>query len=194
MEAELSAIDKSGKLTIYRDEDTLSPRENDNLGKMVCWHRRYGLGDKHDYETPRDFKESDEYKDSVVCLPLYLYDHSGITISNSPFNDRWDSGQVGYIYTTNERVKEYLNVEPREANKDLIAEALIDETKLYDSYLQGDTYGFMLADHKGREIDRMGGFIGDIDEVVTQMKDCVSDKYKGLFEQLERQTELYAAM
>ena len=34
----------------------LNPREDyDCLGKMVCWHGRYSLGEKHDFEEPRDF-------------------------------------------------------------------------------------------------------------------------------------------
>lgn len=33
-------------LHIQRDEDAESPRENDNLAIMACWHRRYSLGDK----------------------------------------------------------------------------------------------------------------------------------------------------
>lgn len=35
----------------------------------------------------------------VLLMPLYLYDHSGITISTSEFCDPWDSGQIGFIYT-----------------------------------------------------------------------------------------------
>ena len=35
-----------------------------------------------------------------TMLPLYLYDHSGITMSISPFSCPWDSGQVGWIYCT----------------------------------------------------------------------------------------------
>ena len=41
-------------LHIQRDEDVESPRENDNLAIMACWHRRYSLGDKlndKDYGT-----------------------------------------------------------------------------------------------------------------------------------------------
>jgi hypothetical protein len=35
---------------IYVDDDPENPREHyDHLGKMVCFHRRYDLGDKHDY-------------------------------------------------------------------------------------------------------------------------------------------------
>ena len=37
-------------------------------------------------------------KSKVAILPLYLYDHSGLTMSTNDFGDRWDSGCVGFIY------------------------------------------------------------------------------------------------
>lgn len=48
---------------ILRDTDPYNPRYDDNLGKMIAWHRRYNLGDKHSYETPDRFAEdmSSEY-------------------------------------------------------------------------------------------------------------------------------------
>jgi hypothetical protein len=36
---------KGYKIKIVFDEDIWSPRDWDNLGTMVCWHRRYKLGD-----------------------------------------------------------------------------------------------------------------------------------------------------
>ncbi|SNS23209.1 hypothetical protein SAMN05446037_1006135 [Anaerovirgula multivorans] len=42
----------------------------------------------------------------AVILPLYLYDHSGITMSSSPFSCQWDSVQVGWIFCTKERFRE----------------------------------------------------------------------------------------
>lgn len=34
-----------------------SPREWENMGTMVCWSRRYNLGDSHNYSEPREFLE-----------------------------------------------------------------------------------------------------------------------------------------
>ena len=45
-------------------------------------------------------------EDEVVALPLYLYDHSGITMNTSGFSCPWDSGQVGWIYCTKKRFRE----------------------------------------------------------------------------------------
>ena len=49
---------KNDKYTLLMlpDDDAPNPREDcDCFGKMVCWHRRYNLGDDHDYEEPIDF-------------------------------------------------------------------------------------------------------------------------------------------
>ena len=187
-EVAYSASNEQYRLDVMYDETARSPREWSNLGTMVCWHSRYGLGDKHDYSDPKDFllslllehenellagacpdvlsrlfyywKNHDGANDALclellnmaeelthsqlgdsfpadklgqviakddpawlwemveeelssgefrsivealgkyVILPLYLYDHSGITMSTGPFSCPWDSGQVGWIYAS----------------------------------------------------------------------------------------------
>ena len=42
-------------LVIQPDDDPFNPREDDNFGKMVCFHRRYHLGDHHNYIDKDDF-------------------------------------------------------------------------------------------------------------------------------------------
>ncbi len=103
-------------IKIIHDPDPESPRDYDNLGNLACWHRRYNLGDSHDHDDPRDLLielcdlDSDtalsmnglftRAEKRAVILPLYLYDHSGITMNTTGFHCPWDSGQVGYIYAT----------------------------------------------------------------------------------------------
>jgi len=41
---------KKLKLEIEQDSSPESPRTWDNLGTMVCFHKRYDLGDDNDYE------------------------------------------------------------------------------------------------------------------------------------------------
>ena len=72
--------------------DDFNPRDNDNLGVMVCFHKRYRLGDSHDYSV-NEFNSWDELRSRLekdypggVILNLYLYDHGGITISTEPFS------------------------------------------------------------------------------------------------------------
>ena len=92
----------------------------------------------------------------AVVLPLYLYDHSGITMNTTGFRSSWDSGQVGVIYaTTADIVKEYGEDTPETREK---ATALLrGEVETYDQYLTGDVFGIVLTrdetDEDGDEID-----------------------------------------
>jgi len=79
----------------------------------------------------------------LIILPLYLYDHSGITISTKPFSCPWDSGQVGFIYVEKKKVKEewgWKRLTPDRIKK--IERFLKAEVEVYDQYLRGDVYGF----------------------------------------------------
>lgn len=49
---------KGYTVTIDRDDNAPNPRNSeyrDNLGHMICWHRRYDLGDKYSFAMPYDF-------------------------------------------------------------------------------------------------------------------------------------------
>lgn len=42
-------------IKIYHDPDIESPRAWSNLGTLICWHRRYRLGDSHQFDSPEAF-------------------------------------------------------------------------------------------------------------------------------------------
>lgn len=184
---------KGYDITIHQDCDAESPREWDNVGIMVCFHRRYDLGDKHsitrsDFETWGDLEDIlyDHYK-ALVVLPLYLYDHSGISIStnrNYPFDDRWDSFQVGFIYTTEVQVRKVLGWKsiPKAKIKEL-EDMLYQEVKTYDSYLRGDVYGYIITKskkcfkcgHTNEETVDSGWGIYEIDNAIKDAKTFIDD-------------------
>jgi len=143
---------------IHVDPDPQSPRDWDDLGTMVCWHRRYNLGDKHSYSDPAEFRES--HKGDVI-LPLYLYDHSGITMRCSPFSCQWDSGQVGYICASRESVlKEYGSKRLTKAIRAKAEACLRSEVETYDDYLTGRVYGYTIENETGDVLDSCWGFYG----------------------------------
>jgi hypothetical protein len=158
-------------LEIFQTGDDFSPREWDNLSQLVCFHKRYKLGDKHnidhrDYSSFEEMIESNTNPDDIV-LSLYLYDHSGISISSSPFSCRFDSGQIGYAVVTKEKIiQEYGDDSP--ANRERALNVMLGEITTYDQYLQGDIYSFELYEvktcdqgHEHKElIDSCGGFYG----------------------------------
>jgi hypothetical protein len=151
-----------GPFTVTIDYDTNpeSPREWSNLGTMVCWHRRYKLGDQHNFSSPSEFQESDEYKNAAIVLPLYLYDHSGITMSCAAFSCPWDSGQVGYIYISRETIrKEYSCKRISKQRLAKVTEYLQSEVKAYDDFITGQVYCYSVEED-GTHIDSCHGFYG----------------------------------
>lgn len=182
-------------------ESYMNPRRDcDNFGTMICFHRRYDLGDEHSYNDPlaslngiyqetnpdaEDFDTIDEAfevmsEKSLVWLPLYLYDHSGITMNTTGFSCPWDSGQVGIIYATYDTIKnEFGEVTPENIEKAL--DLLRSEVKHYDHYIRGECYctKFWKAldedagedDYDDEELlECYGGFIGELSDCIEEAR------------------------
>jgi len=149
-------------IKIYHGEDCSSPRENDNLGTIATWHRRYRLGDVQPSEDPTEYQAS--LPKGSIILPVYMYEHGGIALSTGrggQFSDPWDSGQLGFIYCVPEKVrKEYsckrITAKVR-AQVEKVLQAEIDE---YSMYVGGECYGYVIEDLDGEQIDSCWGFIG----------------------------------
>ncbi len=167
------------KLRIEQDNHYESPRDWDNQGTMVCFHKRYDLGDKHEYKGRDHTGWEDmealivEVADPAVILSLYLYDHSGITMSTGPFACGWDSGQVGFIFVSKEKVRKEWGWKRITNNRiKKITKQLEDEVKIYDQYLTGDVWGYVLEDDNGNHLDSCWGFYGReyCEQVAEDMK------------------------
>jgi len=152
----------------HADPYPQNPRgEFDHVGVMVCWHRRYDLGDAHTFTDADEFAAylQEEGRGAVV-LPLYLYDHSGISISTRSFVGRahqaaWDSGQVGWIFCTRERAIQEWGKTRMTARVRRLAEACLRaEVEEYDQYIRGEVCGYRLIDPDGGDIDSCWGFYG----------------------------------
>ena len=158
------------KVHIMYDESPESPRTWGNLGKCIFSHRRYNFGDKHNFD-PKDYNNKKETEkalvekfDAVVFLPVYLYDHSGITIKTTPFGDRWDSGQLGYIVASRADVIKEYSVKKRISAKvkKRVTERLESEIENLDTYIRGEIFGFQIVDKAtGEDLDSCWGFYGD---------------------------------
>jgi hypothetical protein len=165
---------KEYTIKIEQDELCESPREWDNLGVMVCFHRRYILGDtEHGYD-PEYFNSWDELyeeierkEDPVVILPLYMLDHSGITIrcGSEAFQAcdpaGWDWGQIGFIFARKKDVlKEWNRKKISPKLRKQVRELLRSEVKVYDQYVTGDVWWYGIEDEEGENVDTCGGFYG----------------------------------
>ena len=163
------------KVEVEQDQALLehyNPRKQTTLGTMACSHGSYELGDwqisKHVIREHSNWREIADWledtRDATNLIPLYLYDHSGITMQTGPFRSRWDSGQVGYIYTTEEDIEKYkegfesmdgLSAEDLDVN-----ERLEEEVKLYDHFISGEVFRYAIEGERGRQVDSCSGFLG----------------------------------
>lgn len=165
--------DKEYRLIIKQD-DWFNPREDSNLWNMLYSHRNYILWDqildnywnsleedfaifinnkfnileRESYYSLTD-KEIDKiYKwidKNIIYLPLYLYDHSWITINTTWFSCRWDSWQVWYIYVHRDDIlEEFNNNKLFKKIKDKTYSLLKNEVKVFDKYLQWDFYYYKI--------------------------------------------------
>lgn len=181
------------KVEIVHDNDGASnPRDWDNLGTMLYAHGRYTLGDKtfnsSDYSSWKEALRGEGGKESdIVFLPLYLYDHSGITISTESFVGRaqhaeWDSGQVGWIYATKETIRKELGVNNvTKLVREKVLERLKGEVEVFDQYLTGDVYGVKVIEldedgNEGEDEACWGFFGSDVEE--SGMADFIRSNIK----------------
>lgn len=184
-------------IEIHYDEDGryADPRDADNLTTMVCWHPDYVLGDEqvrgergavdNVFESERgnteirSMRHLERYlriaRKAINVCPLYLYDHSGISIragSPSPWDSPtvrrdeygagmgWDTSMVGFVYTTHERVTELCGEDEKYHEREWIAEQVAQDVKLYDMYLRGEVYGYVVAPGTEDE-ESCWGYLGD---------------------------------
>lgn len=215
---------KGCTIRLEQDDDPWNPREvSDPAGKMVCWHSRYNLGDKHSYASPTDFflelaapffeaearllgiepefngyeevadhlnlsekelyEKARDYVDrSYVILPLYLYDHSGLSISTRKFSCSWDSGQVGYIFLSYEQAQREWPSDTLEESIERATKYLEAEVNEYDAFMRGDVVGWIAEDEEGEEIDSCWGFYpdekGNHDYAIEEAKSSIDHHLK----------------
>ena len=109
----------------------------------------------------------------IIFMPLFLYDHSGITMNTCGYNCCWDSGQVGYIYTDRKTILDlnayYRNKKGKstKVTKNNWKKAaylwMEGEVEEYDQYLTGEVYGIIeeeydAEDDTWEETDSCWGF------------------------------------
>ena len=197
MENRMSIKRKGFTLTVFED-DIEDPREyykDTNMSKMICFHRRYQLGDKHNFKTPSEFNEwYNKNKDKVACImPLYLLDHSGLAISIHDFKDPWDSGQVGYVYILKETLKEH-GMADDIGSYDVCRTMIETEVDEYDNWLRGipQYYAFNITDQNDEPIECMGVFeFTSFKDMISEMKDRSEHKFDFLFNALLKEQESY---
>ncbi len=100
-------------------------------------------------------------------LPIYMYEHSGIALNTTGFSCNWDSGQLGFIYVTKEKVRECFKV--KKVTKKilkLVEENLISEIETYSKYINGEGYYWATYNEDNEIEDSCGGYYSEEDALV----------------------------
>jgi hypothetical protein len=185
---------------IVQDPEPMNPRkEFDHMGTMYCWHRRYELGDEHSLEV----REGQEFATQVlktggIVLPLFLMDHSGITMRTSSALFRacdsagWDWGQVGFIFVEAKKIREEYSVKRiTKKTREKAEKCLEAEVEEYDNYLTGNVYGYVIEDPDGNHLDSCWGFFGDIKDVKEEATITAKSEAKDYFAKKREEERKY---
>lgn len=159
------------------DHDPLNPRDDWDcfISRFATFHGSYDLGDAdtvdgwRECETAADVCKwaADNYGATVV-LPLFLLDHSGLSIRAGDSMDRlastnrfvgdeggWDTSAIGFVFDDADRCKR-AGWEVSNGPVENTVAQLRGDVEVFDQYLTGDVYVIDAPEPEGA----CGGFYG----------------------------------
>jgi hypothetical protein len=198
------------------------PRDWDCLGTIVGWDRDVQLGKKQikeqyqvelvlldilddamylsyeqyynvmEYATAEVLMNAIKKHTKAVVLPIYVYNHSGISVSTSSYRYRmfdsagWDWGISGIIYATESKIKEeYGGDKVTDEMRTKAIEVLKEEIKTLDMYYKNEVYWYTVKEG-GEEVDSCGGiYARGLEDLKKEIKSMVNDDFKSLVESLD---------
>jgi len=170
------------------DEDPLDPREDEPVSMIFGETRRMQFSDA---EVARNISTKDcadwaavhakikEIYKPCVCYDLYALIHSGVWLSMGSFNDPWDSGQVGFIFTTKERIKNLLGwtklTKQRISELEKIFKKELDN---YTAYINGSVYYITAQSTYDPNVILSIGSVFDLKEGIEDIKNEIDNYYE----------------
>ena len=159
-----SAVLSTGRrVSIYQDEFAENPREWCNTARLLCIkNRHFSLDD----DLSQD-ELSDEHREALergdYVFPLFVYIHSGIVFSVSPFSCRWDSGQCGVA------------IVPKGGAKDENAalDIVTSEIETLNKYLAGAVYVLTVEHPEGFDVVCDDSLSGNYIDNEADLIDCI---------------------
>ena len=177
------------KLEIIIDDSCESPREWDNLTVIVTIeNNRNAIGD-FQVNSSEELRQMLEDKKAKYAIPLYMYEHSGISLKcfeekvEYPYNDQWDAGCIGMVFTTEELLKD---TGLTHMTKNEVIDQMKAEIDTYSHWCSGECYGFRLSKVSDcdkcnqtveQEIDSCYGFYG-YDHETSGLYDAILENSK----------------
>ena len=157
------------EIQIQYDRFPSNPRRNSNVGIIAVepsnryieseapYIIRFSVDPKVDLEVLKtDFG-------ARVIVPLYVLDHSGVSFRTTPFCDPWDSGQIGWVYATDETIRTCLGDVDLTCDTQVqrVKQAMSEEIEEFNSYYNGEVFRYFVYDRSDPAADPMdecGGY------------------------------------
>lgn len=159
-----------------------SPIEEGDLLKVYHWHNKHNLGKKISPTSLEFFKNEYEDVDDpfVIICPLYMLDHSGVSLSISDFGCRWDSGQVGYVAITKADV-EFAGCKKSSIH---MKKVIMQELETFQNYLNGNIFSFSI-ERNGEPFDSCSGFY-NFDRCKSEALDIVEHQLENALREINK--------
>lgn len=137
---------------LIQDTDAEAP-ENDNGDLFIVTTRNRYFQLLHDGNDARQTFEDEDLRSKYHVFRLNAYIHSGVALSLSngyPFNDQWDGGQIGFVFAEKSSW----------SDEDKARESAQSYVEVWNQYISGDVWGFVIEDPDGNHIDSCWGHYG----------------------------------
>lgn len=97
---------------------------------------------------------------NIISLPIYVYEHGGITMNTGGYSCRWDSGEAGVIYMSKqEAMNRYESKRWTKKLAEQVYEAMKKQVEYLAAIIEGNIYGFVVEDEDGNVLDSCWGFV-----------------------------------
>lgn len=167
------------RIEIHQDLDFQDCDEfDDDVVKIASFHRCYDFSTKGAVRTVEEAKAI-EASDKHFCLPVYMFDHSGLRFATesemfrAADNQQWDWGKLGIVYVSKKDAK--ASLAPKKAKAAEIEEKAMAALRQRIEYLNdvhtGNVWGYQIfkVDDDEHE-DSCWGFVGDKDYCIKEAR------------------------
>ena len=97
---------------------------------------------------------------NLEYLPIYVYQHSGITMSTGSYACPWDSGHAGYIFASHTEIKKrYMKKKYTKALEATAQAGMKSWIKYLAAICEGSIYGYTIENKDGEQLESCWGFV-----------------------------------
>lgn len=183
-----------GKLEIDFDNYAENPYESYDHGiKIYSFSNRYNLGEDGGYSESStilsnicydlgiDYNDDtteeqmiNRIQKKAIFEPIYIYEHSSVALSTTPFNDRWDSGQVGWYLVDKNSLEKNFGYKKR--TKKAIEQVEKRVSGLLDNmqaHINGDVYMWFIYDSEGEILESCTEYY-DIEHIYNEFETYIN--------------------